>query len=350
MMRHNLSKFLRPFVSGRPGRLLCRLFPGTPIWEHEWDVCCILDGCRSDVLKSVAGDGHDALPSPDSVETLWSVGSQTAEWMDTTFSPRYQEKISRTGYITGNPFSSQTTDHILATSGDVLPLNEDDFGLLYEAWRSEWVDGDISTIPPDPITEAAIAIWRRREEFDIDRLIVHYMQPHAPFRSCPHWFLGDAEVESWGKVDENEHDGTSGVCGLSDEEIQALEALEDDTDGPKDVWTRLRDGDLPQETFWHAYKDNLHWVLDDISRLLENCDASFVITSDHGNAAGEFGVWSHPPGVPIPTLRRVPWVRREGTDKETIHPATPDFACNSTKPESEERKRINDRLTSLGYF
>jgi len=148
-------------------------------------------------MRELSAAGHDALPGPDGVDSLWSVGSQSAEWMDRTFAPRYREEMARTAYVTGNPFSSQSCEHILVTSGDVLPLEADDFGVFHEAWRDEWVDDDISTIPP-ALTDAAIAIWRNREELGIDHVLVHYMQPHAPFRSEPGWFFGSADIEHWG--------------------------------------------------------------------------------------------------------------------------------------------------------
>ncbi|MEF8887236.1 MAG: hypothetical protein V5A30_05465 [Haloarculaceae archaeon] len=356
-------------VTSRLGAAVSRFCPGTPVWEREWDICCVLDGCRVDLMREVAGE-HRAVPG-GSVESVWSVGSQSAEWMDVTFGPAHREELARTAYVTGNPFTAQSADHVLVTSGETLPLDPDEWGLLYEAWREEWVDDRISTIPPDPLTDAALAVWNRRAELGVDRVLVHYMQPHAPFRSRPEWFLGTADIESWGQIRGSGGDGgddsesqaaeTAALTELSPEELAELERLsEAETDGIKDPWTRLRDGELPREEFWAAYRDNLRWVLDDVARLLEGTTARVALTSDHGNAAGEWGVWSHPPGVPIPALRKVPWVSRRGTGERNPHPPLPEAIAGAGDRAREDRNDetadgagvddgVEERLADLGY-
>lgn len=347
-------------ATGRIGTALSRLVPATAVWEREWDVCCVLDGCRLDLMRDVAATGHATLPDPEAVDSLWSVGSQSAEWMDRTFAPRYRDEMARTAYVTGNPFSSQSCEHIVITSDDVLPLSDEDFGVFHEAWREEWVDDDISTIPPDPLTDAAIAIWQNREELGVDRVLVHYMQPHAPFRSQPGWFFGSADIEHWGQFTDGDDDEDVDLADLEPAEREALEALAeaeaesdgDETDSMNDPWMRMRDGDLSFDAVWAAYRDNLEWALDDLGRLLENCDGTVAMTSDHGNAIGEFGVWSHPPGTPVPALRRVPWVVREGRDRGTCDPDLPDGirergGRHGDGDDSEEV--IESRLEALGY-
>jgi len=355
-------------VTGRLGRALSGLCPGMPVWEREWDICCVLDGCRVDLMRELAGD-HRAVPGA-AVESVWSVGSQSAEWMDETFGPAHHEEMANTAYVTGNPFTAQSADHVLVTSEETLPLSGEDWGLLYEAWREEWVDDEVSTIPPEPLTEAALAVWNRREELGVGRVLVHYMQPHAPFRSQPEWFLGTADVESWGQIRGSERDdgggerdtaGTAALTDLSAAELAELERLSAaETDGVKDPWTRLRDGELPHEEFWAAYRDNLRWVLDDVSRLLEATTARVALTSDHGNAAGEWGVWSHPPGVPVPALRKVPWVDRRGTGDRDTDPTLPDAIAGgqgrvgaaddgSTVDDESGGEEVEQRLADLGY-
>lgn len=352
-------------ATGRIGHALSRLVPATPIWEREWDICCVLDGCRLDLMREAAAAGHETLPGPDSVGSLWSVGSQSAEWMDRTFAPEHREAMARTAYVTGNPFSSQSCEHILVTSDEVLPLEADDFGVFHEAWRENWVDDDISTIPPEPLTDAAIAIWRNRAELDIDRVLVHYMQPHAPFRSQPGWFFGSADIEHWGQFTDGEDDDEIDLADLEPAEREALEALaeaeaesdDDETDSMNDPWMRLRDGDFSFEAVWDAYRDNLEWVLDDLARLLSNCDGRVAMTSDHGNGLGEYGVWSHPPGTPVPALRRVPWAVRDGQDVWTCDPGLPDGirdgrgtgAGGPAGGEESGEDEIESRLEALGY-
>lgn len=317
----------------------------TSIWERNWDVCCLLDGCRADLLGDVAED-YPFLSAD--AGTIWSVGSQSAEWMAATFDATHADEMRRTAYVTGNPFSAQGGDQIEAVDTDPLPLGADDFGLLYEAWRDAWTDDEISTIPPEPLTDAAIAVWRERDRLDVDRVLVHYMQPHTPFRSRPDWFLGTADIEDWGSLDDEADPEFEDVelADLDEETIELLEAFDTGADIGRDPWTRLRDGELDREPFWAAYRDNLEWVLDDVARLLENCDATVALTSDHGNAAGEFGVWSHPPGVHLPALREVPWVTVRGEDRGT---STPDLPAAALEATTDQASAVEERLADLGY-
>jgi len=339
-------------VAGTVGRTVSTAYrrwqTPTPIWKRDWDVLVLLDGCRLDTFRTVAADGdYEFLPPAGAVESIWSVGSQSAEWMARTFDASHADEMRRTAYVTGNPFSAQSGDGITAVDTDPLPLDPVDFGWLHEAWRTDWRDGDVSTIPPGPLTDAAIAAWRRREALDVDRVIVHYMQPHAPFRSRPDWFLGTAEVGDWGSLDSGDDDADAAVRwgDLDEETMEFLAALDTDEAIGRDPWTRRRDGDLPAEAFRAAYRDNLEWVLADVARLAENCEGRIAITSDHGNAAGEFGVWSHPPAVHLPALRAVPWLGFDGTDR---HTAAPDLPVPATADESATDD-ARERLADLGY-
>jgi len=320
----------------------------TPVWERDWDVLVLLDGCRLDLCRAVAADGdHDVLPEPGAIDDIWSVGSQSAEWMAETFQPRYAAAMRETAYVTGNPFSAQSGDQLAAVDTGPLPLREADFGWLHEAWRTAWRDDAVSTIPPAPLTDAAIAAWRRRDDLGLDRVIVHYMQPHTPFRSRPDWFLGTAAVDEWGSVGDEDPDDDAelDVEDLDPQTREFLEALDADGAVGRDPWTRLRDGELPGDEFRAAYRDNLEWVLGDVARLVENCDGRVAITSDHGNAAGEFGVWSHPPAVHLPALRAVPWVDLAGVDRHTVAPGLPDPATAETSAD----EKAGERLVDLGY-
>ena len=54
--------------------------------------------------------------------------------------------------------------------------------------------------------------------------------------------------------------------------------------------------------------DDLRQGLDAVEMLVEDIDAeNIVITADQGDAFSEYGIYSHPI-LPIPPLRKVPWV------------------------------------------
>lgn len=323
--RQPAARAVRSATGSVAARVYDSLYEETPIWDRDWDVLCVLDACRVDLMRELAATGeYGFLPGPEGVDTLWSVGSQSAEWMDRTFDAAYADDLARTAYVTGNPFTGQTCEHVDVVGDDVLPLREEAFGLLYEAWRTEWMHASISTIPPEPLTDATIDVWRRREELGVDQVVVHYMQPHAPFRSKPDWFYGNADLEGWGQIS-----GEEGGVG-------------------EGLWQKVRSGTHDREEFWDAYRDNLEWVLGDLRRLVDNCDADIVFTSDHGNGHGEWGVWSHPPGVTLPALRRVPWVRVEGRDLGTCEPERTAFEEERAVAAAGETD-VEERLADLGY-
>lgn len=261
---------------------------GTEVYEENWDLLVVLDGCRADVLQTVV-DEYSFLNSEN---TAYSKGSSSREWIATNFRETYRSERERTAYVTGNPFSDEY-------------LSEGDFAVLDEVWRYEW-DDDVGTIPPESLTDRAIH-WGR--ETDADRLIVHYMQPHFP--SIPDPELGsevDPETNVW--IDS--------------------------------VWDKLENGSVSKSRVWEAYRDNLRHVLDSVDVLLENVDADdVVITADHGNGFGEAGIYGHPRLRTHRVLREVPWVTTTATDQRTREPMV------EVGDSSEED--VKERLADLGY-
>lgn len=108
------------------------------------------------------------------------------------------------------------------------------------------------------------------------------------------------------------------------------------------VWMAFRVGEFTREEIWNAYLDNLRYVLNDVSLLLENLDAKkVIITSDHGNALGEYGLYGHPKGYPLGYLRKIPWIETAATDQRTYEP---EFAADSDTDD------VSQRLHDLGYL
>ncbi len=273
---------------------------GTPIYDEDWDLLVVLDACRWDLMAEVA-DEYGFVDE----EWTYSVASSSAEWMGRNFSERYADEATQTAHVTANPYSER-----LLSSGQ--------FTLLDEVWRDRWNE-DIRTIPAAGVTERAIRAGRTT---DADRLIAHYMQPHHPFVPDP--------------MDE----------GLPRNEFGST---------PWDsVWHRLRHGDVDSDRVWDAYRDNLRYVLDSVADLLENVDAErAVITADHGNLLGEFGLYAHPDYVPLPALKRVPWCVTTAEDQLTIDPTAD--AEERTRPDVDDGSTaaddisVDDRLEHLGY-
>jgi hypothetical protein len=82
-------------------RIACARLPfGLNIFEREWDMLIILDGCRTDLFEDVVGE-YDTLGP---VEEVLSVGSSSREWLAKTFVPEHRDEIERTAYVSANPF------------------------------------------------------------------------------------------------------------------------------------------------------------------------------------------------------------------------------------------------------
>ena len=287
--------------------LSTRLRPATPAFEREWDLLVVLDACRTDALAAVA-DEYDFLADRG---TAWSPGSTSGEWVASTFDRAYADEIARTAYVTANPHSKAVLrDRLLppqyvpapATWPDWDPVAPAEVGLLDEVWADARADR-LGVVPPSTVTDRAVAAAR---ETDHDRLVVHYMQPHAPY-------VADA-------VDGE--DPLSETCA--------------------EPFAALRRGDADREAVWDRYLDNLRLALDEVADLLENVDAErAVVTADHGEAFGEWGFYEHPVGCPLPAVKRVPWVETTATDRGTRDPSP--VADGSGDPD------VAEHLRDLGY-
>lgn len=265
-----------------------------PVLDSDWDLLVVLDACRSDLWQEVVEES-DELPTGT---TRISPGGTSTEWLDAVFDSAAPAQLSDLGYVTANPYSDSHVD-------------EDRLGALAEVWRYAW-DDDIGTTPPRPVTDAAVRLGRER---DLDRLVVHYMQPHFPS-------LGDdrddgIELDSFGE-----------------------ESLS--------VWEDLRFGNRSKAAVWEAYRENLEIVIEDVRLLLSNCAAdTAVVTADHGNAVGEYGIYGHAAGIALRPLRQVPWVVTSGSDTGSHEPAT--RPQTDATPVASSEETVRQRLEDLGY-
>jgi arylsulfatase A-like enzyme len=230
------------------------------------------------------------------VEGIESVDTMTRFWMEKTFTDEYATEMSETVFLCANPHSDEF-------------LDPGKFFRLDEIWKYVW-DEETGTCPAEDVTDKAIILGG---DYPKKRLLVHYIQPHNPF-------INDLELNT--KPTDNdkfiEHDG-------------------------KDPWHRLEDGEVSEERVWTAYRENLEYVLDEVDRLLNNINAeSVIITSDHGNAKGEWGLYGHPFGMPFRCLRTVPWIKVSATDSRTCQP---DLDGKKKENDAEVEKRLED----LGY-
>jgi len=280
---------------------------GRNVYEGDWDLLIVLDACRVDTLREVA-DEYEFI---EDVESVWSIGSQSAEWMSNTFTERHRDEISRTSYISANGYSesilergsrppANNTTPIDLSSWSVVPGH--DFDSHIQVWKT-YHDEEYRTTHPQPVTDHTIEEGRHGSA---DRIIAHYTQPHLPY-------VGAA-------VSENREP--------TELEDRGYELLEEGRESRHEVL--------------EAYKETLRWVLDDVEELLQNIDAAkVVITSDHGEAFGEGKAYGHPEGFPHPVVRKVPWVVTKATDEKTRE--------SDTESNHSIETDIEDHLRDLGY-
>lgn len=297
-----VAESLYYFYVGSLLSLSTRIDIGTNVFERDWDLLVVLDACRVDALREV----QDEYTFLDEVQSTWSVGSTTVEWMSLTFRDEFQDEISKTAYIDGNvQFEKVFRERQAPPHANAVPfgpsyqtydvVDESDFAYLDTVYEYGFNE-KLGVVPPRSITDRAIDVWRTQ---DLEREIVHYLQPHEPY---------------------------IGVDNPPEHGLRQLGA-----------------GNISREYVWNCYLDTLRLVLDDVELLLENVDADNVaITADHGEAMGEWGFHSHNIGCPHPVVRKVPWVTTSGSDEGMYEP--------SLEPDTDVHPDTESQLKNLGYL
>lgn len=275
MMRKRLYQGVKAVLRRSPN-----IIGGESVWNREWDVLCVLDGCRADTFERVYDGDSDRLTS---------VASASPTWIARTLGDRGTSDV---GCLTANPYAAD--------------LDRDAFAYFHLEPMRE-TDSGVETVPPDTLTARAVDVWRRRDELGVSKFIIHYMQPHAPFRSRPDLFARWSDTDTWGAP----------------------------------IWEALLDNSVRESELRAAYRDNLRWVLDEgVSVLAANCDATIGVTADHGNGVGEWGIYGHPVGAPTRAVREVPWTTIEARDTHQLSPEV------SAEPRAVDVQR---QLCALGY-
>ncbi|MFC7229668.1 LTA synthase family protein [Salinirubellus salinus] len=269
-----------------------RISYGRNIYDEEWDVLIILDACRYDLFEEFA-PRHDVYERFESVVPIYSCASATPEWLVKTFDRGPDELVSGTFYISSTGF---------VTEIDATRL----YG-IEEVW-SYAVDPEYGVTRPGAVTNAAIKSYR---ETDADRYVIHYVQPHAPFLHCP------------GKYDSVGNGGEGGT---------------------QNVWRGLQEGRYERDEIWQDYGQNLLGVLDEVETVIRNVEGTVVVTSDHGNAMGEWFVYGHPKHNPVPAVKRVPWVLAEGAGRDDFEVREPEHVATGLGEQD-----LGEHLRALGY-
>lgn len=321
LVRSAFLFYLVPFLFVTNKRLI-----GNTIFEHEWDVCIVLDACRADTFETIAEE-FDRLSDAEIGNTMWSVGSNSPEWIQNTFRQdvlTYQQKqnityLSANGYINLLKKPEQAYKNYGAVTSE-SQLNSDYIKNLIsrsliharELDNSQFIEPHspppgYTVTPPEEMTDAVLSYI---ESENPDKLITHFMQPHAPYFSSKQDWTPDS-------ID-------------------------------RDPINAARNG--YKNEAYDRYRETLRVTLSAVERLLNGLSNSTVlITADHGELFGEFGLYGHMPGFPHSALRRVPAVTVESGTRKAVELKSRDSWNFSDSSDNINSSDISNQLESLGY-
>ena len=215
------------------------------VMKEDWKYLIILDACRFDIFR------EENIIS-GILRKKYSAGTSTTDWMRENFKGSYPDVV----YVSANP---NLSDYMFKKWLD----RSNPFFRLERVWAWGW-DDELGTVHPRTVNQAVLKLL---EQYGDKRMIIHYMQPHYPYIS---------EV-----MNRNMKEYKNGI------EFMKLSS------------SRARE----------AYIENLRIVLKHVKELLNNLPPSkIVVSSDHGEYFGEYGVFFHLPYFYIRPLLEIPWL------------------------------------------
>jgi len=194
---------------------------------------------------------------------------------------------------------------------------------IIDAWNFLWNE-DLGTVPPDKLTMLAMNIITRHRN---KRVVVHYLQPHAPYITPKFRTVGYLNLQSNPPLSYSvEMKRYNKLLSVEKRVLRAINIFQ--KLGLRNAfysYLRIRKMlGLPPlnpvddfirrygvEKIFEAYASNLMIVIANVAALIDGIrrlrpNAKIVITSDHGECLGEQGCLEHPAGVEIAQLREVP--------------------------------------------
>ncbi|RLI77852.1 hypothetical protein DRP04_10770 [Archaeoglobales archaeon] len=219
------------------------LLGGEP-FRDEVDILIILDACRYDYFvkcNNIEGELKELkLESTSTLDWLWMSWPSKYEITYVSANPNISSRFEQRGYKGGEHFRE-----------------------VIDVWDFGWSD-ELRTVHPDVVTEVA------KERLEED-LIVHYIQPHAPYIGEPR-----LNVSGWAEL-------RCGLLGLK----------------PSGREERIYPTEEGIKLLKAAYLGNLKLVLQSVNKLLKHIPKGkkVAITSDHSELLGEKNLIGHGYGL-----------------------------------------------------
>jgi len=77
-------------------------------------------------------------------------------------------------------------------------------------------------------------------------------------------------------------------------------------------------GEVPLDKIEKAYKENLRIVWKEVEKLKHALQGKIIVTSDHGNLIGEYGIYGHGGPLRAEGLVKVPWATIKDEKKKSF--------------------------------
>jgi hypothetical protein len=223
------------------------------LFERDFDNLIIIDACRHDLFEEVEGKTDYRI----------SKESHSRGFIRENFS---EGDFTDFVVVTANPFFE---DQIFEQITGRKPY--DVFYEVFKTFETKW-DEEAKTIKPESVIED---LKTAQKLFPNKRKIVWFMQPHYPFVNL--------------QVEEN-NAGMNQRIG----------------EGGTHIWRECEKGNFLKGDVWRGYKNNLEYVLPFVEESARILNGKNLLTSDHGNLAGENGLYGHPGKLNVEILRKVP--------------------------------------------
>jgi hypothetical protein len=272
------------------------------LMKEQWDIAIILDACRYDVFKEIY---EKYLPVGRLEKRVGA--SDTLDWLRTVFNGN---TMNDAVYISAHPgINSKDVEWV-----DFNATKR--FYKVYDAWLSAWSWSIGTSLPREVAKVASRAIYEHPDR----KKIIHFMQPHFPYRKAPCPSTTYSDLKGTRKNQK---------LGIIAERIirKLILSLRLKVSSFRTTYWQIKKflrldflEDL-NELYWREYavsdlrsfyRDNLEWVLESVGQIAEEfSDLRIVITSDHGEAFGENGEFFHVYKTRNPVVRCVPFWRNE---------------------------------------
>ena len=228
------------------------------IFFRKGGVLIVLDACRYDFFKKKfrGYHGYTYILSP-----AYSPASDTFSWLKIV-SKRYSAYLKFTRVFSATPVINSKGIEIYGYK--VTKYFRD----IIDLWKYYW-NPDLQTVHPSSIIEAIKKYGLKK------RNIIWFTQPHMPY-------IGKIKIIRPNKSFRN-----------SEQYLLYL----------------LNRGEITLKDWIEAYIYNLKLALEAIGKLLNLIpqEKVIIITADHGELFGEYGIFFHPHRYNLPQLRIVPF-------------------------------------------